>query len=645
MTSFRQHSLLLRAGLAMAGVTLLALLSMGASIVIAERLGGQAAAMNQAGALRMQSFVITTRLLSEEGYANLNYGQAVARAVEEFESRLLHPELSSVLPKDPGHALYTAYVDITSEWRGEVRPLIAVYLYNVEPASKLAPTETLRDLRRQLVSRIHAYVERVDRFVGQLEQAARTEVMWLRLFLGMALLLTLGAVTFTMRLLRTGVARPLRDLLDGAERARRGDFSARVQHTGEDELGQLGRAFNAMAEDLSKMYTGLETRVHDKTAALERRNRSLELLYHTITRLTAGPVSDAAYTVLLRRIENALGVGPSAICLAEDPADGHARLLVTTALDAGGHGFLCDDRCATCLNQGETQLRDVRAGVRTHRLFSVPLRDQEGHYGVLQVEVPVDRELDLWQEQIVETIGWHIGIALGTRRRAAQGRRLALLEERTVIARELHDSLAQSLSYLRIQVSRLQALPARGADAGESRAILNELREGINNAHRQLRELLTTFRLKMDGRGLAPALEATVEEFRQRAAGNGVATGFVLDNRLAGCPLNVNEEIHILQIVREALSNVVRHARASQASVALDYAQDTVSVTVDDNGLGCTAAEPGNPHHYGLAIMQERARGLGGDVRILRRDGGGTRVELRFTPAEQRRGPAAPTRH
>src|SRR4030065_2205305 len=101
MHIFRRHSLLLRAGLAMAGVTLLALLSMGASIIIAERLGGQAAAMNQAGALRMQSFVITTRLLSEEGYASLNYGQSVARAVEEFESRLLHPELSSVIPKDP----------------------------------------------------------------------------------------------------------------------------------------------------------------------------------------------------------------------------------------------------------------------------------------------------------------------------------------------------------------------------------------------------------------------------------------------------------------------------------------------------------------------------------------------------------------
>lgn len=641
MHIFRRHSLLLHAGLAMAGVTLLALLSMGASIIIAERLGGQAAAMNQAGALRMQSFVITTRLLSEEGYASLNYGQSVARAVEEFESRLLHPELSSVIPKDPRHAIYTAYVDITSEWRGEIRPLIAVYLYNVEPASNLAPSEKLRDLRRQLVTRIHAYVERVDRFVGQLEQAAKAEVMRLRLVLGIALLLTLGAVAFTMRLLRAGVARPLRDLLDGAERARRGDFSARVQHTGEDELGRLGRAFNVMAEDLSKMYAGLETRVRDKTAALERRNRSLELLYHTITRLTAGPVSDAAYTVLLRRIEHALGVGPSAICLTGDSADGRGRQLVTTAHDSNHEGFLCDQRCAACINHGEAQLRDVRAGTRTHRLFSVPLRDQEGHYGVLQLEVPVDRELDLWQEQIVETIGWHIGIALGTRRRAAQGRRLALLEERTVIARELHDSLAQSLSYLRIQVSRLQALPARGGDAGESRAILDELREGINNAHRQLRELLTTFRLKMDGRGLAPALEATVGEFRQRAAGNGAATGFTLDNRLASCPLSVNEEIHVLQIVREALSNVLRHAHASRASVTLDYAPDTVSVTVDDDGIGCTPVEPGNPHHYGLAIMQERARGLGGNVRILRRDAGGTRVELRFTPAELRRGPAA----
>ncbi len=629
----------------MAGITLLALLSMGASIVIAERLGGQAAAMNQAGALRMQSFAITTRLLAEEGYDNLSYGQAVARAVEDFETRLLHPHLSLVLPEDSDDPLYTSYVDITSEWRGDIRPIISVYLYNVEPASNAVTPEELRELRHMLVTRIHAYVERVDRFVSQLEAAAEAKISWLRLVLGIALVLTLGVVYFTMQLLRTGVVRPLRELLDGAERARRGDFSTRVRHTGEDELGQLGHAFNVMAEDLSKMYGELESRVRDKTAALERRNRLLELLYHTTTQLTAEPASDAAYTVLLKRIERVLGMGPSAICLSDDAQNGVTQLASTESANSHGPRLCSHEIHADSLDQGEAHLHEISRDGKTRRIFSAPLRDQERSYGVLQIEVPGDHELDLWQEQIIETIGRHIGIAMGTRHRATQGRRLALLEERTVIARELHDSLAQSLSYLNIQVSRLQMLSARGGDPRETRTILDELRAGISNAYRQLRELLSTFRLKMDGRGLAPALEDTVQEFRNRASENSAKTAFMLVNRLAGCPLSVNEEIHILQIVRESLSNVVRHARASNAIIALHYGQDSVTVTVEDNGVGYTPAGKDAPHHYGLTIMQERARSLGGSVSILRREEGGTRVELRFIPAELRRPPATGTRN
>lgn len=640
MTTFYRRSLLLRAGLAMAGITLLALVSMGTSVIIAERLKGQAAAMNQAGSLRMQSFAITTRLLSEEGFADMNYGQSVSQAVQEFEERLLHPRLARVLGDDPDDPLFAGYDQITREWRGDIRPLLSVYLYNVEPAPNRSPVghDDIHALRRLLVARIHAYVERVDRFVSQLEAAAESKIAWLRLILGIALLLTLALVTLTMRRVRSDVVRPLRDLLRAAERARGGDFSARVRHTGENELGRLGHAFNVMAEDLSKVYADLESRVRDKTADLERRNRSLELLYHTITQLTSQQVSDAAYTVLLKRIEGVLGLGPSAICLTEGGQDGGLRLATTARVDQSDP-FLCSQAaCAACLDSNEAQLREPAPG---RRLFSAPLRDQEQIHGMLQIIIPADHELDLWQEQIIETIALHIGIALGTRQRVTQGRRLALFEERTVIARELHDSLAQSLSYLKIQVSRLQAQLAPGG--GASQAILDELREGINNAYRQLRELLTTFRLKMDGRGLAPALEATVQEFRVRAADGGSAPEFSLDNRLGSCPLNVNEEIHVLQVVREALSNVARHARATHAAIALRYEHGTAFVTIDDDGIGYTPAAGDEPHHYGLVIMQERARSLGGDVRISQRNEGGTRVELRFTPAELRRPSATGT--
>lgn len=86
--------------------------------------------------------------------------------------------------------------------------------------------------------------------------------------------------------------------------------------------------------------------------------------------------------------------------------------------------------------------------------FSIPVSDQEQNYGVLLIQRDNNIKLEDWQVQVLETLGRHIGLSIGVSRRIIQNRRLALLDERAVIARELHDSLAQSLSYLKIQVTQ-----------------------------------------------------------------------------------------------------------------------------------------------------------------------------------------------
>jgi two-component system nitrate/nitrite sensor histidine kinase NarX len=273
----------------------------------------------------------------------------------------------------------------------------------------------------------------------------------------------------------------------------------------------------------------------------------------------------------------------------------------------------------------------VRALKNGARLLSLPLADSEHHYGVLQLEMPAGRDLDPWQTQLLEALSRHIGIAIGTARRTEQSRRLSLLEERAALARELHDSLAQSLAYMKIQVSRLKPLlqPAsgQGADAGE---VLEELREGLNSAYRQLRELLTTFRLRIEGEGLAAALQSTVTEFSGRG---GIPV--TLEVHLGGCTLTPNEEIHALQIVREALSNVLNHAQARQAEVKMTCNSDgSVSATVTDDGIGIR--EAAGAHHYGMTIMEERAKHLGGRLAVENLPALGTRVTLHFVPAARR---------
>ena len=431
----------------------------------------------------------------------------------------------------------------------------------------------------------------------------------------------------TLFLARNDLILPLRDLLAFAANVGRGNLAARTEHTGNDELGRLGQAFNHMAEDLSRLYQNLEARVAEKTAELTIANRSLELLYHSIARLYNGPVVPDTYAILLKDLENVLGVGHGLACMVETGA-AQARVIASTLRADSNDADMCGlMSCDECLAHPKLVVHPMQDG---RRVLSLPLKDTEHHYGVLQLEMPPGKELAQWQTQLLDALSRHIGIAIGTAKRTEQSRRLSLLEERAALGRDLHDSLAQSLAYMKIQVSRLKPLvddPQRGDAARE---VLEELREGLNSAHRQLRELLTTFRLRIEGEGLAAALQATVTEL-----GNRGDIPISLDVHLAGCTLTPNEEIHALQIVREALSNVLNHAQARHAQVSLNCASDgSVSATITDDGIGIHQAA--GAHHYGMTIMEERAKNLGGQLMVENLPTLGARVTLRFMPGSRR---------
>lgn len=238
------------------------------------------------------------------------------------------------------------------------------------------------------------------------------------------------------------------------------------------------------------------------------------------------------------------------------------------------------------------------------------------------------------EASLIKTVGDGFSAILGCAHKAQVNRRIALYEERAVIARELHDSLAQSLSYLKIQTSRLHKILNHGgnnqaknqeADLDSADAILGELRTNINLAYAQLRELITTFRLTMNGRTLRQALKDSVEEFENKSS-----IAITLDYRLPDDELSVEEEMHVLQIVRECLSNIVRHAMASHAEIYV-YAKDSgaISLIVDDDGIGIDEKRPPE-QHQGLIIMQQRARSLGGEMTVTRSPANGTRMKTSF---------------
>ncbi len=609
-------------------ITFLALLGMASSVIVVRTTHGEAAAINLAGSLRMQAYRIAARV---------GYGRAmedrpewrITTLTEEFEQRLTHPRITDHIPEDHSGPIGEAYDKVRNHWRRRMKPLLTVYQVHVANQEEQAPHDpqiaaTVQAISKRYLTLVAQFVDDIDHLVELLEQDAESRLNMLGLFQGFTLLITLLVVSASLYLLHMDVVNPLRALLDAAEKAGSGDFTVRLGHTGPDELGRLGQAFNTMAADLSQMYGELEQRVAKQTRELSRSNRSLRLLYETSRELTNAPLEEGAYRKLLEQVEQVVAAGPSTLCLL-DPVSGKGRRLAQT----GALPPMCRrEDCQLCKGRGGARIltRDDHGGAA--RFLGIPVRDQSSDYGVLIVELPNGQDPAAWQVELLETIGQHIGVAVGLSRRLVQQRRLALLEERGVIARELHDSLAQSLSYLKIKVSLLDRATRRLPGRGNIEATVAELREGIGTAYRQLRELLTTFRLQMDGDGLAPALADTVAEFSRR--GN-IPIG--LENRLRNLPLSANQEIHVLQIVREALSNVIRHSQAQRAWVQLRYSADgSVEVCVDDDGQGL-AEDCDRQHHYGLAIMRERAHTLGGQIEISNRPAGGTRVRLLFDPA------------
>ncbi|MDA5564275.1 histidine kinase [Cobetia sp. MMG027] len=202
----------------------------------------------------------------------------------------------------------------------------------------------------------------------------------------------------------------------------------------------------------------------------------------------------------------------------------------------------------------------------------------------------------------------------------------ALKNERRQLAAELHDTLAQELSYLQMQSARLTRA-ARHAPQ-EVQALAEEVHTQARRAFRQTRELINGAHATWGDAPLACVLEALIEEFETRSS-----MVFELDNRIQSLHLPDALSLQVVFIVREAMTNSVRHARATHLRLQLLYQSSgqqpaaRVLLTIEDNGCGFDPAEI-PAAHFGLGIMQDRARHLGAEFAITQPRQGGTRVTL-----------------
>lgn len=550
---------------------------------LAQGIQGNAHAINKAGSLRMQSYRLLTAIPLTEKDAPL---------LAEMEQTAWSSDLQEAARRDGQQEQLTQLQDY---WRGTLEPAINRAKY----ASQVTP-------------HVAQFVGRIDQLVSSFDKTTEQRLKRIvQLQRGMAGLMGLLLI-FTVVWLRKRLLRPWRQLLAMASAIGQRDFTHRVNVSGRNEMASLGSALNSMSAELAASYAVLEQRVREKTAGLEQKNRILSFLYQANRRLHSqaplcqrlSPVlSELQHLTPLRNIELRVYEYED-----EENYDEYTYQPDNSCEAQGCH--LCPR--APAAEPAETSAVKWR------------LTDNHIQYGLVLAQLPHGSSLTADQQQLIETLIEQLTATLAVERQHEHQQQLVVMEERATIARELHDSIAQSLSCLKMQVSCLQMQGA--ALPEEMRELLAQMRNELNTSWRQLRELLTTFRLQLVEPGLRPALETSCQEFSERL-GFAVELDYQLPPRLVPS----YQAIHLVQIAREALNNSFKHAQATACGVIVEHLDKQVKLTVWDNGCGI----PDNGerrNHYGLIIMRDRAQSLKGDCQIRTRAGGGTEVVVSFMP-------------
>ncbi len=203
-------------------------------------------------------------------------------------------------------------------------------------------------------------------------------------------------------------------------------------------------------------------------------------------------------------------------------------------------------------------------------------------------------------------------------------------QERTYLAHELHDSLAQTLASVRYYIRNLDHA-IQGGDECEIFELLETVENNVEIANKELRELINRFRGPMEEEDLIPALENITLKFKAETAINAV-----FQNRLSDIECSQLVTAQVVRIVQEALANIRKHADATMVRVMVHQESESIHLLVEDDGIGFdqkkVAADCAN--HFGLKTMAERATRTNGSFNIDSIPGEGTRVQLTF-PMEQ----------
>lgn len=458
----------------------------------------------------------------------------------------------------------------------------------------------------------------------------------------LAMVVGLVLIFLLLNTLQHHLLYPIHLLRDWVKRIRGGEHNAKLPEAGYGDFSELAHDLNGIGESLGTLSHNLDEEVRRQTERIAQKTNSLQVLYDVAASLNASRdlkdlltrflytmrdiVNAKAGTVRLLTENNSMelvaSIGLDDEVVEQERLVPVSRCLCGNAVSEGEVLFQHDLKpCSQFLGRPMLNNTDLE-------MIAVPLQYRGKNLGVYNLFVEKE-EFEARDEvkALFTSIGRHLGMAIEKAHLDNEAKRLSIMQERNALAHELHDSLAQTLASLRFQVSMLEETLDQQTTEN-MRSEVQQISAGLDEAYTELRELLAHFRAPMNARGLLPALEDLIATFRKQ-------TGMyvLLQKEWESTQLPANMEMQVLRIVQEGLANIRKHSKAHTVRVMLRCDNDgNYNVLVEDDGVGMSRpAFSGHPgEHIGLSIMQERARYLGGELRIESEEGEGTRIHLDF---------------
>lgn len=611
----------------------LTLMAIAYTLLLSWQLEGGAAAINEAGSLRVRSY----RLAVVMEHAS---SASAEDELAQFNSTLNNLQM--------GDAKRPLFLPTTKPIREQMRVVQNDWAQHMQVLAKQTLQEADPTLNQQALNQytkaLPAFVENINQLVSLVEVELSEKTAWLRLCQTALIFLSLAASVTLLYLLYLWIVGPVTRMQTGIARMTKDDLSVRLAVESEDEFGVLAQGFNKMADRVQTVHRTLEERVHQKTAKLQAQNNEMSTLYEVAGYLAGPHAIEELCRGFLHRIMQRIGADGGTVRILDNHSDS-LHITVHEGLSEKmveeEHCIKTDDcLCGAAVSQGIIFVRDFRQMSQQKRyrcaeegFFSIAIFQilaREHVLGSFSLHFTDERAITSEERRLLEILGKNLGIAIENQRLIAKEKEFAVSQERNLLAQGLHDSIAQGLNFLNLQVQMLEDSLAR-KDIAEIHDIAPLLRAGVQESYEDVRELLLNFRTRLQDSNLESEMRNVVNKFQRQTGVQGV-----IEFVGTGAPVAPEQQLQILFILQEALSNVRKHALASEVKVRVENERD-FTLIIEDDGLGFSmneVKEKGDAH-VGLHIMQERAERLSAQLNIESTPGEGTKIILHLLRQER----------